>query len=607
MSIVLASSCRAIVILVAACRLDVVGGTAGAGTRSIAQPPRVSTECGVVDGVVQVDAQTGTRLSVWKDIPFGNSSVRWTPPTEPTCWAPHVYNATTRRGVCWQANGKTRPPSTPQQQREDCLTLDVIVKTQPASLTSGGDATRTAAGSAGSVGTAHTGNASLLPVIVWLYGGSLVAGSTDSCPGVDRLAALSDIVLVMPNYRVGAHGFLSLPELDARDPRGVSGNYGLLDQQLALQWVKKNIRGWGGDPDRVTLLGQSSGGTSILALLASPGSRGLFHAAVSLSASPNISVNLADAQRVFTDVVRRSTACTASNGTSVECLLALPAVSVASLLPVAFDVTPQLPETPTGQHYPGLVVVDGVTVVADVATALALPLIDVPLLLQTELAEMDTYENNRTIDAMGEQHYEAFLAEWLDAHGFQGAQSKAADIVTLYAPEFAAGGQTAELPYQVFLAEFSFLCGNLELANRAVAAFASPVYASVGVHPPCRPLSVFPVASAAPARYAGHNWDLIAAAHSWDYYAIHFGADAYTPCENDTEWGDSMRQQWIELATTGKIAGIPPIQKSGSSDGPYSVVLQRHSGPEVAVDYGKQRCAHLAKSLGLDQRFWLVN
>ena len=60
----------------------------------------------------------------------------------------------------------------------------------------------------------------------------MVAGSTDSCPGVMRLAALEDVVLVMPNYRIGAFGFLSLPSLDARDPRGVSGNYGLLDQQV---------------------------------------------------------------------------------------------------------------------------------------------------------------------------------------------------------------------------------------------------------------------------------------------------------------------------------------------------------------------------------------
>jgi hypothetical protein len=80
--------------------------------------------------------------------------------------------------------------------------------------------------------------------------------------------------------------------------------------------------------------------------------------------------------------------------------------------------------SPQGQHYPGLPIVDGVTVVTDVATALALPIIDVPLLLQTEFAEMDTYENNATIDAMNRTVFDAFLLHWFDEHGFEASVSK---------------------------------------------------------------------------------------------------------------------------------------------------------------------------------------
>ena len=90
---------------------------------------------------------------------------------------------------------------------------------------------------------------------VFLYGGSLVAGSTGSYPGIGRLSVLEDIVLVVPNYRVAAFGFLTHPALDRTDPRGVSGNYGLLDQQLALRWVAENVAAFGGDPGRVSVLG----------------------------------------------------------------------------------------------------------------------------------------------------------------------------------------------------------------------------------------------------------------------------------------------------------------------------------------------------------------
>merc|ERR1712232_101822 len=115
----------------------------------------------------------------------------------------------------------------------------------------------------------------------------------------EGLAARGDVVLVAMNYRLNAFGWLTLPELDTVDPRGVSSNRGLLDIQEALRWIQRNAAAFGGDPRRVTLLGQSSGGTAILGLLASSASRGLFSAAISLSASPNISIDLATAQAQF--------------------------------------------------------------------------------------------------------------------------------------------------------------------------------------------------------------------------------------------------------------------------------------------------------------------
>src|SRR4029077_1711367 len=87
-------------------------------------------------------------------------------------------------------------------------------------------------------------------------------------------------VVVTLNYRLGAFGFLAHPELDAESPDHVSGNYGLLDQQSALRWVKANIAAFGGDPERITIFGQSAGGTDVGYTMASPLAKGLFRRAI---------------------------------------------------------------------------------------------------------------------------------------------------------------------------------------------------------------------------------------------------------------------------------------------------------------------------------------
>jgi carboxylesterase type B len=115
------------------------------------------------------------------------------------------------------------------------------------------------------------------PVLVWIHGGGLWLGEgTDYDPR--QLAAKGTIVVTI-NYRLGALGFLAHPALAGRTG-GSSGNYGLMDQQEALRWVKHNIRQFGGDPTNVTIAGESAGGTAVLAQVASPGARGLFERAV---------------------------------------------------------------------------------------------------------------------------------------------------------------------------------------------------------------------------------------------------------------------------------------------------------------------------------------
>ncbi len=155
---------------------------------------------------------------------------------------------------------------------EDCLTLNVYT---PTGATPG----------------------SKLPVMTWIHGGLFIAGSSSGYSGAE-LARKYGVIVVTVNYRLGALGWLSLPALSA-EAGGQSGNYGLLDQQAALKWVQANITAFGGDPAKVTVVGESAGGMSVCAHLASPQAAGLFRAAIiqsGLCTSPGNAVTLAEAQ-----------------------------------------------------------------------------------------------------------------------------------------------------------------------------------------------------------------------------------------------------------------------------------------------------------------------
>ncbi|MDG1278759.1 MAG: carboxylesterase family protein [Algoriphagus sp.] len=121
------------------------------------------------------------------------------------------------------------------------------------------------------------------PVMVWIYGGGFASGG-NTVPLYDgEDLAKEGVVVVNLNYRVGIFGFLAHPELSQENPDQTSGNYGILDQIAALEWVKRNIAQFGGDPDNVTIAGQSAGAFSVNALVVSPKAKGLFHKAIAQS------------------------------------------------------------------------------------------------------------------------------------------------------------------------------------------------------------------------------------------------------------------------------------------------------------------------------------
>lgn len=238
---------------------------------SAQQAVTVQTRQGAVIG-----QQTAVRTFL--GLPYAAPPVgelRWKPPQPAAAW-PTPRDATRFGGECAQTVLAlfALPGETPGavKGQEDCLSLNVYT---PNGATA----------------------QSKLPVMVWLHGGAFTTGSSR---GYDAsvLAGKNDIVVVTVNYRLGALGWLALPALGAENG-GQSGNYGLMDQQAALTWVQDNITAFGGDPAKVTIAGESAGGMSGCAHLASPASAGLFRGMIiqsGLCTSPGNSVTLAEAQ-----------------------------------------------------------------------------------------------------------------------------------------------------------------------------------------------------------------------------------------------------------------------------------------------------------------------
>jgi para-nitrobenzyl esterase len=129
-----------------------------------------------------------------------------------------------------------------------------------------------------------------LPVMVWIYGGGFTGGSSSSPNTSGVQFAKQDVVLVSFNYRLGRFGFFAFPALSKERPDETKGNYAYMDQIAALQWVKRNIEAFGGDPNNVTIFGFSAGGVSVHSMLASPMARGLFHKAIVQSGGSRDSV-----------------------------------------------------------------------------------------------------------------------------------------------------------------------------------------------------------------------------------------------------------------------------------------------------------------------------
>ncbi len=272
--------------------------------------PKVRTENGVIDGI------DDSGVLIFRGIPYAAPPVgdlRWKEPQPVRNWT----------GVREAKKFGPRPMQAPifsdmvfrsDSVSEDCLYLNVW--------------------------TPAKSDHDRLPVLVYFYGGGFLAGGASEIRYDGESMARRGIVVVTVNYRLGVFGFLAYPELTKESPHYSSGNYGLLDQAAALQWVNRNIESFGGDPSKVTNAGESAGSFSVSAQMASPLSRDLIAGGIGESGSllgGTLLLTLADAEKIGVDFAK------SIHANSLAELRAVPAeklLAAASKLPgIYFSVT----------------------------------------------------------------------------------------------------------------------------------------------------------------------------------------------------------------------------------------------------------------------------
>eukprot|EP00475_Leptophrys_vorax_P010710 TRINITY_DN1728_c0_g1_i1.p1 TRINITY_DN1728_c0_g1~~TRINITY_DN1728_c0_g1_i1.p1 ORF type:complete len:579 (+),score=141.60 TRINITY_DN1728_c0_g1_i1:767-2503(+) len=564
----------------------------GIARATVISPPPLSatlvtipSACGSGDGQLVY----GTRLLVgsfvdgnavaveqYGSIPFAQPPVgelRWKPPQPVSCnnntAAP--IDGTVLPSACIQPDGSGD---------EDCLYLNVIRR--PAS-------------------TQSEDSDELVPVVVYFHGGNLIAGSAPgSVPGMQQLVAHAskNLVVVTVAYRLNLLGWLAVDELAEEAGDGPVGNYGLMDAIAALKWIKDNIRYFGGDPQRVILSGQSSGGTLIFALMAAPVSQGLFRGAISLSGSANMSMTADVKFQQDADLVGSlgcSNAATASD--RLQCMRSVPANQVGLAMPNTWntpipDWTNQgMPQPKDGGfNFAGIVYVDGKLIQMSFKDSFASGINgDVGFIFSNTQSELDV-----GADAVVNSYDEWVQAIKMGFEKWESPNETISQILIAYSDESQVDGRLA---YGAFISDIFLTCSNINISVAAAinGARKAPTYIIYNAWNPSNNTN-----ENGSAKYAYHTLDLKEIGRDWS------GEDV----ETDLVISQLLQDMIVDFAynegTMPSNWAWPGVTKDAVS----TLVLSQidHEtfpgfGVRVVSNWKMDICASL-ESLGLGQDYW---
>ena len=550
-------------------------------------------------------------------IPYAEAPVgqlRWQPPQPKKPWK-EVFDAAQNGPSCWQ---KGKPGV--GDMSEDCLHLHVWAPASKSSM--------------------------LLPVMVYIHGGSLVEGSAvaiqSAFAGPSSLAGRTHhrTINVAMNYRLGTLGFLALHELASNDTRGqdVAGNYGLLDVIEALRWVQRNIKSFGGDPSRVTVYGQSSGGSLVFALMTSPNAFGLFANAISMSGSPKLNSTFREAADYWHQEVIAETPCKylPPNTTALrDCLLAMEPGRLVEAMPYDWDPSDGWSSRVfwDSYRYAPLLVIDGHLLPSDYRTphakagARLTPLAsNVPLIIGVTREEIDFAPGddvrNETLQNLSNFLGAAMANSSNPEHAPLSPELFSQLVLGSYGlPGNPIEGRISppELIFSDIISDATMLCGTYMLADswasyRDALSIKAPIYMYSVSQRPGNPFCALGAFS-----HLEHPYCPMYSFHAIDMFAL-FGwlpssrtpghKVLYNVTEGDKQWTQMLRSRLVDqFAYNGTVRSpwMPYTIVSGNSvsESRAKQQVSRHvidfnvNDERVVLNFRHSQC-----SLFLDQKFY---
>ncbi|CAL1278444.1 unnamed protein product [Larinioides sclopetarius] len=450
----------------------------------------VKTSCGHVIGKAEDGAY------VFKGIAYATPPVgtrRWRKPVplwvdSAWCDEHQTQEAFTFGYKCFQLNPYTKL----YEGSEDCLFLNVWTP---------------------SLDSSRTG----LEVMVWIHGGFLQFGNGNE-PGLSpsaKLARKMNMVFVSMNYRLYTLGFMALDLLSDDILTDSKGNYGLWDQLCALQWVKDNIRNFGGDPRKVTLFGPDAGAASIMALMSSPKAQGLFHSAWLIG--PTMVFN-----RTFEEVTTHNKGLfmQRSGCKDAQCLRKGVAQDIIAAHlgkdDASFRIRDQNDLPIQGIFPEQLIVMDGELLQQPPASAWKTEdLKSIPLLIGSASQAVDFWPGPDDLPTWTWNQYKKYVTTSLDSFGLQVSQM-ALRIYNGTALQSNSSNFTAEYLYTTMVSDIRQSCPVNTLANQLSKVSRSPIYRYILTERPSNSVRLFNYS----AKYSFHMWDLIAFFGNMDKFLL---------------------------------------------------------------------------------------